>query len=252
VRTIVAADGDEGLRLARESKPDLIFLDVMMPRMDGWAVLTALKADPQLADIPVVMLTIVNETEMGYTLGAVEYLTKPIDRDRLTAVVGKYRPTLGQGEVLIVEDDDATRQVLRRSLVKQGWSATSAPNGRLALQAIGKGPAPSLILLDLMMPEMDGFEFLGELRKHSSWESIPVVVLTSKDLSGDERSWLTGKVERILQKGAFHRDALLHEIRNITAQYAPGVRASKRENPQPPKQSTGPSSTSSSPRPAKV
>ena len=233
VRTIVASDGDQGLRLARESKPDLIFLDVMMPRMDGWAVLTALKADPALADIPVVMLTIVNETEMGYTLGAVEYLTKPIDRDRLTTVVAKYRPAIGSSQVLIVEDDDATRQVLRRTLVKQGWSATDAPNGRLALQAIGKGPPPSLILLDLMMPEMDGFEFLSELRKTPDWEGIPVVVLTSKDLSGDERAWLTGKVERILQKGAFHRDALLHEIRKITAQYVPAARASSRENPQP-------------------
>jgi PAS domain S-box-containing protein len=232
VRTIVAAEGDEGLRLARESKPDLIFLDVMMPRMDGWAVLTALKADPVLADTPVVMLTIVNETEMGYTLGAVEYLTKPIDRERLSAVVGKYRPSTGPRQVLIVEDDEPTRQVLRRSLVKQGWSATDAPNGRLALQAIGKGAAPALILLDLMMPEMDGFEFLAELRKDPSWQGIPVVVLTSKDLSQEERTWLTGKVERILQKGAFHRDALLHEIRNITAQYVPEARASQRQNPE--------------------
>jgi CheY-like chemotaxis protein len=205
----------------------------MMPRMDGWAVLTALKADPTLADIPVVMLTIVNETEMGYTLGAVEYLTKPIDRDRLVSVVGKYRPEIGKGQVLIVEDDEPTRQVLRRSLVKQGWSVTDAPNGKLALQAIGKGAPPSLILLDLMMPEMDGFEFLSELRKDPHWQSIPVVVLTSKDLSGEERGWLTGKVERILEKGAFHRDALLHEIRKITAQYVPATRASARKNPEP-------------------
>jgi PAS domain S-box-containing protein len=233
VRTIVAAEGDEGLRLARESKPDLIFLDVMMPRMDGWAVLTAIKADPALADTPVVMLTIVNEAEIGYTLGAVEYLTKPIDRDRLTAVVSKYRPKAGASQVLIVEDDDPTRQVLRRSLVKQGWSATDAPNGRLALQAVGNGAPPALILLDLMMPEMDGFEFLAELRKDPNWQSIPVVVLTSKDLTVQERTWLTGKVERILQKGAFHRDALLHEIRKITAQYVPTARASQRQNPEP-------------------
>jgi PAS domain S-box-containing protein len=233
VRTIVASEGDEGLRLARQAKPDLIFLDVMMPRMDGWAVLTALKSDPNLADIPVVMLTIVNETEMGYTLGAVEYLTKPIDRDRLLSVVGKYRPEIGKSQVLIVEDDEPTRQVLRRSLVKQGWTVTDAPNGKLALQAIGKGAPPSLILLDLMMPEMDGFEFLSELRKDPHWQSIPVVVLTSKDLTSEERGWLTGKVERILQKGAFHRDALLHEVRRITAQYVPAARASTRENPEP-------------------
>jgi len=175
----------------------------------------------------------VNETEIGYTLGAVEYLTKPIDRDRLTSVISKYRPASGSGQVLIVEDDEPTRQVLRRSLVKQGWSAADAPNGRLALQAIGKGPAPSLILLDLMMPEMDGFEFLSELRKDPTWQAIPVVVLTSKDLTGEERGWLTGKVERILQKGAFHRDALLHEIRKITAQYVPAARPPQRPNPEP-------------------
>ena len=106
----------------RGNRPDLIFLDVMMPKMDGWAVLTALKANPRLAEIPVVMLTIVNDSEMGYVLGASEYLTKPIDRDRLAGVIDKYRPKGRTRVVLVVDDDESTRRVLRRTLGRQGWS----------------------------------------------------------------------------------------------------------------------------------
>jgi CheY-like chemotaxis protein len=217
IRMTAAADGEEGLRLARQLRPDLIFLDVLMPKMDGWAVLTALKADKLLADIPVVMLTIVSDKGMGYVLGASEYLTKPIERDRLGALVAKYVTRESQCAVLIVDDDDATRQVLRRSLVRQGWGVVEATNGRAALERI-KTCVPGLILLDLVMPEMDGFEFLDELRKDSQWDNIPVVVLTSRDLGPNERAMLTGKVERILQKGAYSREALLREVRKIVAQ----------------------------------
>jgi PAS domain S-box-containing protein len=224
LRTVTAADGEEGLRVAREIKPDLVFLDVLMPKMDGWAVLTALKANEKLADIPVVMLTIMNDTEMGYVLGASEYLTKPIDRDRLAGVLRKYRPQEAGGGVLIVDDDEPTRQVIRRTLTRQGWQVVEAENGRVALDRLAER-VPGLILLDLMMPEMDGFEFLSELRRNESWSAIPVVVLTSKDLAPDERAMLTGKVERILQKGEYSRDALLREVRKIVAQCAPAVAA---------------------------
>jgi CheY-like chemotaxis protein len=220
VRTVTAADGDEGLRLARQFLPDVIFLDVLMPRMDGWSVLTALKADSRLADIPVVMLTMMNDQEMGYMLGASEYLTKPIDRQRLSNVLKKYRPESKAGGVLIVEDDEPTRQVIRRTLSKQGWTVTEAENGRIGLQRVAEH-RPDLVLLDLIMPEMDGFEFLSELRASPAWEGIPVVVLTSKDLLPDERARLQGKVERILQKGAYSRDALLREVRKVGAQCAP-------------------------------
>ena len=218
LRVVTAADGEEGVRLARQARPALIFLDVMMPRMDGWAVLGALKADPQLEDIPVVMLTIVNETEMGYMLGASEYLTKPIDRDRLAAALRKYQVVEHPTQVLVVEDDEPTRQVLQRTLAKQGWIVAEAENGRAALAQVARRK-PELILLDLIMPEMDGFAFLAELRKKEIWQSIPVVVLTSKDLSAEERSRLTGNVERILQKGAYSRDTLLHEVRKTVALY---------------------------------
>ncbi|MDB5327273.1 MAG: Signal transduction histidine kinase, partial [Phycisphaerales bacterium] len=216
IRVITAADGEEGLRLARQRRPQLIFLDVMMPKMDGWAVLTSLKADPDLADIPVVMLTIMNETEMGYMLGAAEYLSKPIDRDRLANVMAKHRNAIGASQVLIVEDDPTTRDVLSRSLVKQGWDVAEAGNGRQALERVSQ-QLPALILLDLMMPEMNGFEFITELREHEQWQHVPVVVLTSKDLTNEERALLTGKVERIVQKGAYSRESLLREVRKIAA-----------------------------------
>jgi PAS domain S-box-containing protein len=226
VRIVTAADGEQGLRLAAQLRPAVIFLDVLMPRMDGWAVLSALKADGNLADTPVVMMTIMNQTEMGYVLGASDYLTKPIDRDRLLVLLQKYRGAGQPADVLVVEDDEATRQVLRRSLAKQGWTVAEAENGRVALEQVAKHK-PSLILLDLMMPGMDGFEFLAQLRQSEAWQAVPVVVLTSKDLSSEERRLLNGNVEKILQKGEYGRDALLREVRRIVALYAspqPGKR----------------------------
>ncbi len=219
VRGVGAMDGEEGLRLAKQLHPDLIFLDVLMPKMDGWAVLTRLKADPSTSDIPVVMLTITSNQEMGYMLGASEYLTKPIDRNRLASVLERYRPSGPTDVVLIVEDDAPTREVIRRSLQRQGWTVAEAENGKIGLDRVSQ-QQPGLILLDLMMPEMGGFEFLDELRRHPSWQAIPVVVLTSKDLTPDERKTLSGKVERILQKGAYSREALLGEVRKIVAQCA--------------------------------
>ncbi len=224
IRIVAAADGEEGLRIARQVRPALIFLDVIMPRMDGWAVLTALKADPQLEDVPVVMLTIVNETEMGYMLGASEYLTKPIDRERLAAALQKYQVGDQGAQVLVVEDDEPTRQILRRTLAKQGWTVAEAKDGRAGLEQVARHK-PELILLDLIMPGVDGFEFLAELRQNEAWQAIPVVVLTSKDLSPEERLRLTGHVEKILQKGAYTRDTLLREVRKAVALYTGGAPA---------------------------
>ena len=219
VHAVAAADGEEGLRLATQLHPDLILLDVLMPKMDGWAVLTKLKSDPSTAEIPVVMLTITSNQEMGYLLGAAEYLPKPVDRERLAAILQRYRPVDGARDVLVVEDDAPTRDVLRRSLRKQGWSVTEAENGSIGMQYL-RQKTPALILLDLMMPVMDGFEFLSELRQNRRWDGVPVVVLTSKDLTSEERAALSGKVERILQKGAYSREALLAEVRKIVAQCA--------------------------------
>jgi CheY-like chemotaxis protein len=218
VRPVTAPDGPEGLRLAAEVRPAVIFLDVLMPRMDGWAVLNALKRDSVLAGIPVVLLTIINDSEMGYLLGASEYLNKPIDRERLAAILQKFHVRGVAGQVLVVEDDKGTRDVIRRTLSKHGWRVHEAENGQVALDRVAQ-QLPELILLDLMMPEMDGFEFLAELRRNQAWRSIPVVVLTSKDLTNEERRRLNGQVEKILQKGMFNREALLAEVKRVVAQH---------------------------------
>jgi signal transduction histidine kinase/CheY-like chemotaxis protein len=209
-----ALRGEEGLRLARQLRPDAITLDVMMPGMDGWEVLTTLKADPELADIPVVMLTIVDDRNMGFALGASDYLTKPIDRERLIAVVKKYRRNQSLHPVLVVEDDPATREMTRRMLEKEGWAVAEAENGRAALAQVARS-RPDLILLDLMMPEMDGFQFIAEMQKHEDWRTIPVVVVTAKELTAEERRQLNGHVEAILQKGGFSREKLLSSVREL-------------------------------------
>jgi GAF domain-containing protein/CheY-like chemotaxis protein/anti-sigma regulatory factor (Ser/Thr protein kinase) len=213
-RVVTAAGGEEGLRRARELRPDTITLDVMMPGMDGWAVLSALKADPQIADIPVVMLTIVDDKNMGYALGAADYLTKPIDRERLVTALRRHRR---DRPVLVVDDDAEIRQLLRRMLEPEGYTVVEAENGRVALERL-REISPSVVLLDLMMPEMDGFAFVTEFRRHEPWRAIPIVVITAKDLTRDDRERLNGYVEKILQKGAYGREQLLAEVRDLVAQ----------------------------------
>jgi signal transduction histidine kinase/CheY-like chemotaxis protein len=214
IRVACAAGGEEGLRLAKELRPTAITLDVMMPGMDGWAVLTALKADAALADIPVIMLTIVDDKNLGYALGAADYLTKPLDRDRLVAILKRYRGEDLSRLVLVVEDDAAAREILERTLEKEGWAVTAAENGRIALQRLAE-QRPALILLDLMMPEMDGFQVVEALREREAWRSIPIVVVTAKDLTAEDHLRLNGYVEKILQKGAYSCEALLAEIRDL-------------------------------------
>jgi signal transduction histidine kinase/CheY-like chemotaxis protein len=212
-RVVTVSGGEDGLRWARELRPDAITLDVMMPGMDGWAVLSALKADPDVADIPVIMLTIVDDRNLGYALGASDYLTKPVDRERLVTVLKKYRRDL---PVLVVDDDVGLRQLLRRMLEPEGYAVLEAENGRVALERL-REVSPSVILLDLMMPEMDGFEFVAEVQRHAGWRAIPIVVITAKDLSRDDHERLNGYVQQILQKGAYSRDELLAEVRELVA-----------------------------------
>jgi hypothetical protein len=212
-RVVTAAGGEEGLRRALELRPDVITLDVMMPGMDGWAVLSALKAEPDTADIPVVMLTIVDDKNLGYALGAADYLTKPIDRERLTTVLKQHRR---DRPVLVVDDDAGVRQLLRRMLESEGYAVAEAENGRVALARLEE-VSPSLVLLDLMMPEMDGFEFVAALRGHARWGALPIVVITAKDLTREDRDRLNGYVQKILQKGAHSREQLLAEVRELVA-----------------------------------
>ena len=216
-RVEVATDGRTGLEMARNLKPAVITLDVMMPGMDGWAVLTALKADPATADIPVVMLTIVDDKNLGFSLGAADYFTKPIDWSRLGDVLKKFRKPAAEQSVLIVEDDERTREMLRRTLQKEGWQVREAANGRLGLEQLSKG-VPGLILLDLMMPEVDGFSFMKELRLRPDCAHVPVIVITAKDLTDEDRRRLSGDVARILGKDTTSREQLVAEVRQFLTQ----------------------------------
>ncbi|MEG5139729.1 MULTISPECIES: response regulator [unclassified Microcoleus] len=217
----VTGSGEEALMLAKQLRPDAITLDVIMPGMDGWAVLSALKADPDLAEIPVILLSFVGNKSLGFALGASDYLTKPVDGKRLVALLNKYRRDQDgvvahslSCQILVVEDDDATRKILRRILEKQGWAVAEADCGRTALEQLAVA-RPHLILLDLMLPEMDGFELIAELRKSHSEDPIPIVVITAKDLTTAESQQLNGYVDRVLHKGVYSCDTLLRDVRSI-------------------------------------
>ncbi len=213
LEVVAATTGKAGIDLARTVRPDVIVLDVLLPEMDGWVVLSLLKGDPLLAHIPVIMLSIVEDKSIGYTLGAADYLTKPIDPERLRKVVQQhYQEANRVLPALVVEDDESTRQMMRDLLETEGRRVIEAENGRVALEYMQQ-QKPALILLDLMMPEMDGFEFLEALYRQESWRGIPVIVVTAMELSESERQSLNGRVERIIQKGAYSRDDLLSELR---------------------------------------
>jgi PAS domain S-box-containing protein len=215
-RVVTAGSGEQGLRLAHEVDPVAITLDVLMPGMDGWSVLAALKADAALAEIPVIMVTILEDRNAGFALGAADYLTKPVDRERLAALLEKYRRGRPGAPVLIVDDETGARELLRRIVEKEGLQAVEAENGREALVRLRESP-PALILLDLMMPEMDGFEFLEELRGQEAGRAIPVIVITAKELTPEDRARLNGSVHRVLQKGYYTREELLREVRDRLA-----------------------------------
>jgi PAS domain S-box-containing protein len=211
---VTARDGLEGLALARELKPTLITLDVLMPGLDGWSVLQALKADPALVDIPVLMLTILDEKNRGYALGASEFITKPIDRERMRAILSRYRSAWTGQRILIIEDDKDVREWLGQLVRGEGWQVSEAENGRVGLRRLAE-VKPDLILLDLMMPEMDGFEFLAELRKGAEFHDIPVIVVTGAELSREDHERLNGGVLSVVQKGLFAREELLAELQAL-------------------------------------
>jgi PAS domain S-box-containing protein len=210
---VSATGGIQGVSLARRLRPALITLDIVMPGMDGWAVLTDLKVHPETRDIPVVMLSIAPDRDMGYMLGAVESLTKPVDRSLLRKVVQKYM-TADDFSVLIVDDDDSSRALLRRYAEAEGWGLAEADTGATALERIEE-TIPDLVLLDLMMPIMDGFEFIEEIQAREHLRHIPIVVVTAKTLNDDDRSRLRGNVERVIEKGQSTVDELLQYVAEL-------------------------------------
>jgi CheY-like chemotaxis protein len=218
---VTAGDGVEGLALARELKPAVITLDVLMPGLDGWSVLERLKHEPELADIPVVMLTILDEKNKGYALGATDYLLKPVDRERLRALLDRYCGERAERRALLVEDDPDTRARIGRILREEGWTVLEARNGRDALAQLADA-MPDVVILDLLMPEMDGFEFLEELRHSRPWRDVPVVVVTAADLTPADHERLNGSVLKVLKKSRISGEALLAELHGLFAAYGPG------------------------------
>jgi PAS domain S-box-containing protein len=213
---VTAATGEEGLELARELRPSLMTLDVLMPSMDGWSVLQEVKADPELENIPVMMISIAGDKDLGYTLGAVECLTKPVDRDKLRQLASQYTTPSGGGRALVVDDDEGIRSLFQRALADDGWTVDEAENGAIALE-LARMNRPDLVLLDLMMPVMDGFEFVMHYRKLEGCRVTPIIVVTAKDLDQSERENLLGGVERIVEKGALTRQQLLKQVRELVS-----------------------------------
>ena len=211
MRVVSANRGPQALELAQTLRPDAITLDVLMPGMDGWEVLRELKADPATQDIPVIMVTMTKDRELGYSLGATEYLTKPVKRDQLVQLLERHAPSGANNYALVVDDMPENRQVLRKTLEKEGWRVGEAENGKLALEQLAT-EAPALILLDLMMPVMDGFEFVFQVRQEERWRAIPIVVVTAKDLTDADRRRLNGDVSGLIERSGLDQEAFLAQL----------------------------------------
>lgn len=211
-RMLSATSGQQGLEMAQELRPDVITLDVMMSKMDGWDVLSSLKSNPATDQIPVVMVTIVNDKKAGYSLGAADYLVKPVERHQLIKVLSRYAHQIVDKPVMLVEDDQLSREMMARTIERQGWDLRTACDGVEGLKLLEDGLHPGVILLDIMMPNMDGFEMLEQLRERPEWAKIPVIVVSAAVLSSEERERLNTHVEQILQKGDYSPEELVAEV----------------------------------------
>lgn len=210
-RVVQAASGAEGVQLAEEHRPSVVCLDVAMPDMDGWSTLKALKARRALNHIPVVMLSAAQDKTRGADAGASAFLVKPVQREVLLATVRQLVDTGPAGPVLVVEDDLTTRELTARTLRQRGWEVEEAENGAVALRRM-RDRTPSLVVLDLMMPELDGFGVVAAVRRNPHWRAVPIVVMTALDLPPSQRSMLELQVEAVIGKAGFDRAGLLEEV----------------------------------------
>jgi CheY-like chemotaxis protein len=210
-----AVDGMEGLTLARELRPSAIILDVIMPHVDGWSVLTRLKNDPDLNVIPVIIVSIVADRNLCFALGACDYIVKPIEKERLLGILAAQGVLPGRRRILCIDDDVDARQLVARAL-EGHYEVLQASGGAAGLQLLEQ-EKPDLILLDLLMPEMDGFQVLEALRARPAWRSLPVVVLTAKDLTPADRARLDGSVRQILAKSTCTPADLLSLVKQARA-----------------------------------
>jgi CheY-like chemotaxis protein len=210
-----ASDGQEALTRARELRPSVILLDVMMPKMDGWTVLGKLKEDPDLATIPVVIVSLLDERPLGMSLGAADVLSKPVDRAQLVSMVRTYAGN-GTVRILVVDDNADDRTAICRTLRDQDYEVIEASDGVEAIEWLESHPAPAVILLDLVMSGMDGFAVLDRIRHHPGLQSSKVIILSAKDLSLGETSFLRERGALIVPKGADARTALLEALEALS------------------------------------
>jgi len=215
-RVVGAHTGEEGLRMARELGPLAITLDIIMPRADGWQVLHALKADARTRHIPVILLSVVDQKDLGYRLGAADILLKPIDREGLLGALARVAPQCGR--ILVVDDDPNVPELIGQWIEGEGWRIDWAADGAAALDSLSS-QRPHVILLDLLMPRMDGLAFLDAIGGDPRYRDIPVIVLTSKTLDDTERAMLQERVLGVIEKHGIDREALMQEVRRALPAY---------------------------------
>jgi CheY-like chemotaxis protein len=197
--------------MAQEHAPLAITLDIMMPNKDGWQVLHALKNDPKTHDIPVVLVTVVDQKALGYQLGATDYLIKPLNADDLLASLSKISNREQKSKLLVVDDDPDVHEMIGQHLEDCGYHITAVADGAHALAAVKK-ELPDIILLDLLMPRMDGFGVIEGLRQLPETRDIPIVILTAKSLSAAEEKSLEQRIYTVIQKQGLQGEALLETI----------------------------------------
>ena len=215
--TLRAATAADALRLAKERSPVLMTLDIMMPDASGWWVLEKLKEDPETADIPVLVVTIVEDRRLVFALGASDYLAKPFDRRELVARVHRLLPDLRQRRVMVVDDDPDARTMLTKILQQEGADVLAFSGGHAGLAALAQSP-PDLVLLDLMMPGMSGFEMVARMRATPAAATIPVVIVSAKELTSEDVRTLNGHIQRFVSKGAVKPDGLTALVRQVLGQ----------------------------------
>ena len=214
-RVAHARDGAEGLEMARRLRPRAVLLDILLPRVDGWELLARLKADPATAACPVVIVSMLDERGKGFALGASEYLVKPVGREEMVEALARCAPPGERTAVLVIDDDPVDRRLLAATLEPAGYQVLTAVGGAEGLAAIRR-ERPAVVLLDLLMPDVDGFAVIEEVRGDPAIADVPIVVLTAKEMLPADRERLAGRISFLAQKGAFGRAELVELIGRLS------------------------------------
>jgi signal transduction histidine kinase/CheY-like chemotaxis protein len=226
-----ALSGEEGIQKAREIRPYAVTLDILMPQKDGWAVLSDLKADPETRDIPIIVLSIVDNRELGFSLGAFDYLVKPFDKDAILAALQRIPRALTK-RVLVVDDEPAAVDLITQLLEDEDYQITGAYTGKEALRIL-EDKAQDIILLDLLMPGMDGFEVIQKVKADQRWKDIPIIVVTAKDLSNDDWEFLRKSVDAIIQKSGLDQETLVNDVQSLLREHVASGREDSNHEESP-------------------